>query len=318
VANTDKLSEHSAQEAPPPYFDLLRCPDCGGRIARGAGELGCQNCQRGFDQPRRTGQWDLRGRRPKSHTVIYDPAGSHDPSPAALIEPLRPHPDPELPNWRNLTLTDTMGGNSLTPEMASYFPRAKNGSGWMLDLGSGQSLFKPLLKQATDLSYVGIDFNGDEPDLLADAHALPFMDQAFDLVVSMRVLEHLSHPDIAMAEVYRTLKPGGVFAGSVALLEPFHMNSYFHMTHLGTNRVLTLAGFEVLAIAPNRQWTGLQALAWMSLFPGLSPRIRQALVSPLDRLNGLLWSLKRKGGEMDRMLETTGGFRFIARKPTAG
>jgi ubiquinone/menaquinone biosynthesis C-methylase UbiE len=45
---------------------------------------------------------------------------------------------------------------------------------------------------------------------LADAHDLAFADESFDLVIAMGVMPWLESPSIALAEVARVLKPGGV------------------------------------------------------------------------------------------------------------
>lgn len=45
--------------------------------------------------------------------------------------------------------------------------------------------------------------------------ALPFDDASFDIVVAGEILEHLVAPDIVAEEVYRVLRPGGLFIGSV-------------------------------------------------------------------------------------------------------
>ncbi len=44
---------------------------------------------------------------------------------------------------------------------------------------------------------------------VASAEALPFADAEFDHVLCLDVLEHTAHPDLAIREVYRCLKPGG-------------------------------------------------------------------------------------------------------------
>jgi len=46
---------------------------------------------------------------------------------------------------------------------------------------------------------------------LADAEALPFEDNTFDLVTCRLAFHHFPHPRQAVAEVARVLKPGGVF-----------------------------------------------------------------------------------------------------------
>ncbi len=43
-----------------------------------------------------------------------------------------------------------------------------------------------------------------------DAHALPFPDDFFDLLVSCETIEHLPSPRQAMSEFYRVTKPGGL------------------------------------------------------------------------------------------------------------
>jgi SAM-dependent methyltransferase len=55
-------------------------------------------------------------------------------------------------------------------------------------------------------SYPGIRF------VEGDAEALPFTDGEFDVVLNAFGLPHVPNPDIATAEAYRVLKPGGTFA----------------------------------------------------------------------------------------------------------
>ncbi|MGH9280149.1 MAG: class I SAM-dependent methyltransferase [Acidimicrobiales bacterium] len=45
----------------------------------------------------------------------------------------------------------------------------------------------------------------------AAAHALPFADGSFDLVLACLVFEHIHDTDVALAEVGRLLRPGGTF-----------------------------------------------------------------------------------------------------------
>jgi SAM-dependent methyltransferase len=55
-------------------------------------------------------------------------------------------------------------------------------------------------------SYPGMQF------IEGDAEALPFADAEFDVVFNAFGLPHVPNPDLATAEAYRVLKPGGRFA----------------------------------------------------------------------------------------------------------
>ncbi len=60
----------------------------------------------------------------------------------------------------------------------------------------------------------------DVGTVVADAEALPFEDQSFDLVFGHAVLHHLPHLDRAFAEIHRVLRAGGriLFAGEPSRL----------------------------------------------------------------------------------------------------
>jgi SAM-dependent methyltransferase len=51
--------------------------------------------------------------------------------------------------------------------------------------------------------------------LRGDATRLPFSDETFDVVITSEVLEHIQDDVAAIAEMYRVLKPGGIFAVTV-------------------------------------------------------------------------------------------------------
>jgi SAM-dependent methyltransferase len=104
-----------------------------------------------------------------------------------------------------------------------------------LELGAGTGYFSLNLLQAgvitdatcTDISQGMVDTLASNAERLgldvdariADAEALPFDDESFDLVLGHAVLHHLPDLDQAWREIHRVLRPGGVavFAG-----EPSH------------------------------------------------------------------------------------------------
>lgn len=53
------------------------------------------------------------------------------------------------------------------------------------------------------------------------AENIPFKDSQFEVVIMTEVMEHLYRPELAIAEIKRVLKPGGIFLGSVP-----HENSF--------------------------------------------------------------------------------------------
>lgn len=71
--------------------------------------------------------------------------------------------------------------------------------------------------------------------------ALPFETASFDVVSMLAVLEHLSQPEAVVAEVWRVLRPGGWFVGTVPSI-------------LG-KPVLEFLAFRLLSRTPNRSGT---------------------------------------------------------------
>lgn len=74
-----------------------------------------------------------------------------------------------------------------------------------------QPIMQNILTERFGLTYTGIDLLEDRPvDAWADLTALPFADDAFDLVVCSHVLEHVPDDRAAMRELARVTAPGGL------------------------------------------------------------------------------------------------------------
>jgi SAM-dependent methyltransferase len=141
----------------------------------------------------------------------------------------------------------------------------------VLELGCGGGQLRNWIEMrgfeylGTDISATRIeawlqDFGG--PDLLCDAHFLPFRNQQFDLIYSSAVNEHLACPQLAALEAFRVLKVGGHYLGSASFLEPWHDDSYYHMSPLGTLQCLRMAGFNAKNVWPG--WSGYRAILEMA------------------------------------------------------
>ncbi len=99
--------------------------------------------------------------------------------------------------------------------------------GVALDIGCGPGQMTVALAQMTELHVIGVDIEPEAIEVAgghsqeagladrcrfvcADAHSLPFPDNYADLIVSRGTLPFLRDQALAIREVYRVLKPGGV------------------------------------------------------------------------------------------------------------
>jgi len=71
---------------------------------------------------------------------------------------------------------------------------------------------------------------------------LPFVNNYFDLVTAIEVIEHLRTVDNLFAEVFRVLKPSGLF-----VLSTPNLGSWI-------NRILLLLGYQPLYTEPSRKY----------------------------------------------------------------
>ncbi|MFW6032475.1 MAG: methyltransferase domain-containing protein [Phycisphaeraceae bacterium] len=142
----------------------------------------------------------------------------------------------------------------------------------VLEIGCGGGQMRAWAEDR-GLVYVGTDISRTRvrehlrrhggPDLLCDAHFLPFADGSFDVVYSAAVTEHLASPFLVAQEVARVLRPGGVYLGNVSFLEPWHGGSFFHMSPMGVFELLSQAEFEIDCIWPGEGYSGYRALCSM-------------------------------------------------------
>src|SRR6476469_10947167 len=167
---------------------IVVCPACHGALLGGDAEFRCTGC--GTKYPQANGQPDLRLRSQIDRTVHYSPDAT---GASKLIDEIPLDNAGAGESVSDLHFTpDLAYGNRLTAPLVSHFPRASREGERMLDLGCGNRNFEEICRKVTGFDYLGVDYDGDKPDLLADAHALPFSDSAFAFVLSIAVLEHLA------------------------------------------------------------------------------------------------------------------------------
>jgi malonyl-CoA O-methyltransferase len=155
-------------------------------------------------------------------------------------------------------------------ELLSRLPLLRTPPGAVLDLGAGTGLAAHALKRrfrratvtAADIAAPMLEvarrrsrFWRPVRCVLADARELPFDDASFDLVFSNLMLQWLTPPDAALAQMRRVLKPGGLLLlssfGPETLRElrqaweagddGVHVNDFIDVHDLGS--ALARAGF---------------------------------------------------------------------------
>lgn len=180
------------------------------------------------------------------------------------------------------------------------------------------------------MRYVGIDISKSRvsddlqkhggPDLLCDAHFLPFADKSFDLVYTSAVTEHLACPYLVAQEIFRTIKPGGTYLGNVSFLEPWHDDSFFHMSPLGVYELLTQARFDVSYIWPGQNYHGFSALLSMGNKAKRPLRFVGSVLNAAYRYGNMARNLvkRRKHWNVDRIEDAarvSGATDWIAVRP---
>ena len=122
----------------------------------------------------------------------------------------------------------------------------------VLDLGSGDQFLKDKIQENgahyDPLDYDRVDFNKDK---------FPFLDNTFDVVMSLAVIEHIANLDNYLFETYRVLKPGGIFYLSTPNFNFSYKTFYDDPTHL---KPFTEAGIEKTLI--------FSSFINVSVFPG--------------------------------------------------
>lgn len=105
----------------------------------------------------------------------------------------------------------------------------KNEDGLVLDCGAGK---RPVYFDNV-VNFEIADY--DTTDVRGVGEVLPFIDKAFDAVLSIAVLEHVKDPFLCAREIARVLKPGGSLMCCVPFLQPLHgyPHHYYNMTAQG-------------------------------------------------------------------------------------
>ena len=147
-------------------------------------------------------------------------------------------------------------------------------TGLVLDLGCADRWIEKHLPR--QCSYIGLDYLAtgkvlyeSKPDVFADASCLPVRDATIDSVILLDVLEHLSRPDMALAEIHRVLRVGGSLIVSVPFLYPVHDAPYDFQryTTFGMKQAIEKSGLDLVEIRPysrSAEVVGLFISLWVA------------------------------------------------------
>jgi hypothetical protein len=138
---------------------------------------------------------------------------------------------PELQTFSRISPTDKISSHSYDSNILKLIEKYSNGM--ILDCGAGcrDVYFSNVV------NFEIVDY--DTTDVLGIGETLPFLDNSFDAVISVAVLEHVRNPFQCAAEISRVLKPGGELFCCLPFLQPYHgyPHHYFNATHQGLTRL---------------------------------------------------------------------------------
>jgi len=283
------------------YWKFLSCPDCGGRLLFREKVIECNECTY---QKQIASQIDLRPISPTKDKIIL--ARTQTELPSSRLKNI----NTDIPLITYDGPSALRDSSSLLSEVARYI---KSGAG-LLDLGCGPRDQAISIKHL-GYKYVGIDYSNPSADILGDAHAIPFISETFDSVLSYAVLEHLHNPFVAIREIERVLKPGGIYVGTVSQGEPFH-DSYFHHTAWGLISLIE----STTSLRIERLWDSGDTLGSLARM-GRYPRIIRAMLKAIERLHNhvpflaprrMKWPHKQQ--RLDKIYRA-GSICFVVQKP---
>jgi len=125
-----------------------------------------------------------------------------------------------------MSLTSKITRENLDKFLSKYTTEEKT-----LDIGSGGSSYDRFFPNRT-----AIDVDPErKPDIVADAHKLPFNNEEFGTILCTEVLEHLHSPETAISEMERVLKKDGLLILTTRFIFPIHdaPNDYYRFTKYG-------------------------------------------------------------------------------------
>jgi ubiquinone/menaquinone biosynthesis C-methylase UbiE len=172
----------------------------------------------------------------------------------------------------------------------------------VLEVGSGARFLDERVVSLEMVAEPGVD-------VAASVERLPFRDGAFDFVFSQAVLEHVQHPHVAVAEMQRVLRPGGLFYAEVAFIQPVHMAPHHYFNHSRYGLELVCDGLVDVEVGPIGSFA--EVVRWLCVKAGAVEVLGSKW---LDRLLADLGTLEDRQS-WDQQMNTASGVWLRGVKP---
>ena len=188
----------------------------------------------------------------------------------------------------------------------------------ILDIGSGNSSYNRFFPNR-----IAVDIDPDrKPDVIGDAHNLPFGDGEIDAILSTDVFEHLKNPVKAVSEMKRVLRSGGKIIFATRFIFPIHdsPNDFWRFTKYGLKELFK--DFEIVELEP--ETVNFETLA--ILFQRIGYQTKLVCNKPSKFFIFLIakilahcnWLIKEEYGDIARKNKESGmlasGYYMIAKK----
>ncbi len=206
----------------------------------------------------------------------------------------------------------------LARQIKEYGPRL---SGSLLDVGAGRvrryASYLPHIQ-----SYQTLDANPNSgADIVGSAEAIPLESESKDSILCTQVLEHVPHPQKAVAEMFRILRSGGYCLLTAPQMNELHEepHDYFRYTCHGFRQILEDAGFKVIQIDQRGRYPAtimqLRIRHMINTWKPYENRMTMLILAPLTYLltRFALWRDSSSRNPADTL--DTIGWCVLAQKP---
>jgi len=208
--------------------------------------------------------------------------------------------------------------SKITRQNLDKFLKKHAGDMNIVDIGSGNSSYNRFFPNR-----ISVDIDPlRKPDILSDAHNLPFQDGEVEAILSTDVLEHLKDPVKAVSEMKRVLKKGGKVIFCTRFIFPIHdsPNDFWRFTKYGLMELFK--DFEIVEL--EAETTNFSTIAILLQRIGYQTKLRSNKFAKLSiflmasLLTHLNWLIKEEYGDIGRKSKEEGilasGYYMVAIK----